>query len=70
MEKKYIIIARDKICTPNPDTDDTLRALDCYYQSPVFLSDGTEKSLEAALDKYQAYFEHFKYPTIEFVEVK
>ena len=68
--KKYVLIVRDNISTTSPQTDETLNILDCYYKSPEFLSDGTQDSLNAAIDKYQSNFNHFKKWSAELVEVK
>ena len=69
MLKKYILVVRDNISTPKPKTDETLKTLDCYYQSSEFTSDGTQEHLNAAIDEHQHNFKHFIDWTAELVEV-
>lgn len=69
MQKQYFLVVRDEIATSKVKTDETLKALDCYYQSPEFLSDRTQESLNAVIEKYQQDFKHFINWTAELVEV-
>ena len=70
MAKKYILVVRDKIHTNKPNTDGTLKTLDCYYESPVFNAEGTQEDLNAAINKYQQEFKHFINWSAELIEVK
>lgn len=70
MQKQYILVVRDTIFTSKPNTDETLKVLDCYYKSPVFYAEGTQEDLNSAIYKYQINFENFKNWTAELVEVK
>ena len=53
MQKQYILVVRDTISTIKPNTDETLKVLDCYYESPTFYAEGTQEELNATIDKYQ-----------------
>ena len=70
MTRKYALVVRDEIYTSRPKTDETLKRLDCYYESPVFSANGTEKDLNAAIEKYRSEFARFIDWTAELVEVK
>ena len=70
MLKKYVLVIRDEISTSKPKTDETLKMLDCYYESPIFNAEGTQEDLNAAIEKYQQDFKHFKNWSAELVEVK
>ncbi len=52
-------IIRDKISLGRPCTDDDLKALDCYYESPVFPWDGSSTSLDNIFDNISPHFRHF-----------
>ena len=70
MKKSYILVVRDKISTSKANTDETLKNLNCYYESPVFYAEGTQEDLDAAIDRYQQDFKHFKSWNAELVERK
>jgi hypothetical protein len=70
MKTKYILIVRDEISTNKPITDETLKALDCYFESPVFDAEGTENDLNIAIEKYKRNFEHFKNWSAELVKAQ
>lgn len=69
MLKNYTLVVRDEISTNKPITDETLKALDCYFESPVFEAEGTEEELNIAIEKYKQNFEHFKNWSAELVSV-
>lgn len=58
MSKKYILQVRDRITIFNLVTDSILEAYGCYYESPVFLWDGTLASADTIIDKYLHQFCH------------
>ena len=60
-------IIRDKIVLGRPCTDDDLKALDCYYESPMFYWDGSTKSLQAILDNLSPHFSRFIDLNIELI---
>lgn len=68
--KLCFFIVRDKISLGRPVTDNDLRALDCYYESPVFSWDGSLKSLQASLEYFEPKFSHFFDWCAELVVVK
>ena len=70
MTKKYVLVVRDKIITPKPNTDETLKRLDCYYQSPEFTLDVNSASVEEIIEKYRHHFSHFRDWSAELVEVQ
>ena len=70
MLKKYILVARNKICTSKPQTDETLKTLDCYYESPMFYAEVTREDLNNSIDKYRQNFKDFKNWNAELVELK
>lgn len=70
MLKKYVVVVREKIGTIKPDTDEMLRNLDCYYESPIFYAEGTWQSLDKALDRFYHHFKHFIRWSAELVEVQ
>ena len=57
--KLYYFIVRDKISLGRPVTDNDLKALDCYYKSPVFSWDDSPDSLQAILNDLESNFSHF-----------
>lgn len=59
VKKQYKLIVRNNICIPRPHTDDDLKCLDSFYQSPVFLWDGSFASLDVLINDYQVNFSHF-----------
>ena len=69
MKQKYIMIVRDKIRSPHPNTDETSERLDCLYKSPMFSWDGTLASADAIIDKYREQFGHMIDWTATFVPV-
>lgn len=70
MTKKYYMIVRDRIILGRPHTDSDLERLDGIYKSPVFLTDGTLEGLDAAIDYFRRYFNHFIDWTATVVEVE
>lgn len=68
--KLYYFIVRDKISLWRPVTDNDLKALDCYYESPVFSWDGSLKSLQAILKDLEPNFSNFFDWCAELVVVK
>ena len=70
MIKQYILIVRDKIITPKPNTDETLKQLNCYYQSPVFTAEENLTTIDFAIEKYHEHFKHFIDWSAELVEVQ
>ena len=71
MTKKYVLVVRDKIITlTKPNTDDTLKRLDCHYQSPEFTLDVNFASIEDVIEKYQHHFSYFLDWSAELVEVQ
>lgn len=70
MFKKYVLIVRDNIYTSKPRTDETLKTLNCYYESPMFYAEGTREDLNNAIDKYRQNFKDFKNWNAELVELK
>ena len=70
MPKKYYMIVRDRIILGRPHRDSDLNALNCIYQSPVFLTDGTSQGLDAAIEYFSKHFNHFVDWTATVVEVK
>lgn len=68
--QKYMLIVRDKIITPHPCADEDLKRLDCYYESPIFFSDGTIASFQAAIERYYKHFKHFFDWSAELVAVE
>jgi tRNA uridine 5-carboxymethylaminomethyl modification enzyme len=58
--QKYKLIVRGQLIMGRPVTDDDRKALDCYYETPVFEADNdreSEEIIEAAeiLIKYSGY---------------
>lgn len=51
MLKNYTLVVCDEISTNKPITDETLKALDCYFESPVFEAEGTEDDFNIAIEK-------------------
>ena len=70
MQKLYILVVRDKISTSEPNKDNTLKNLECYYESPTFISDGTWQSIDKAIDKFYHHFKHFINWTVTSVEIQ
>lgn len=71
MTKKYVLVVRDKIITlTKPNTDETLKRLDCHYQSPEFTLDVNSASAEKVIEKYRHHFSHFRDWNAELVEVQ
>ena len=58
-KKECILIVRNNICIPRPHTDNDLKYLDSFYQSPIFLWDSSFTSLDAIINDYQVNFSHF-----------
>ena len=69
MQPCYFIV-RDKISLGRPVTDNDLKALDCYYESPVFYWDDSPESLQAILKDLEPTFSHFFDWSSELVVVK
>lgn len=69
MSRKYILVVRDAISTRKACTDNDLKCLDCYYESPEFLWDGTFASLNALIDRFYENFRHFRSWRAELVAV-
>ncbi len=69
MKQCYFII-RDKISLGRLVTDNDLKALDCYYESPVFSWDGSSKSLHNILNYLETHFSLFIEPHIELIILK
>lgn len=65
--KLCYFIVRDKISLGRPVTDNDLKALECYYESPVFSWDGSSKSLHNILDNLESVLNRFVYWEAELV---
>lgn len=59
MLKQYILVVCDEIVTFEHKTNEALKVLDCYYESPVFISDGTWQSIDKAIDIFYDNFKDF-----------
>lgn len=70
MTKQYILIVRNKISTSKPKTDETLKQLNSYYQSPIFTVENNLTALDSAIEKYHEHFKHFIDWNAELVEVQ
>ena len=57
--KRYVLVVRDTIYSSTIKTDEMLKEFGCYYQSPVFLADGTDASFDKAMDYFYSKFSHF-----------
>ena len=68
--QKYMLVVRDKIILPRPCTDEDLKCLDCYYESPVFSANGSISSFQDAIERYYTHFKHFFDWTAELVAVE
>ena len=69
MLKKYVLIVRDKITISKPNTYETYKRMDCYYESPMFYADGTLQSFDKAFDYFCHEFKHFIDWSAELIEV-
>ena len=70
MQKQYVLVVHDEILTNRPLTDEVLKNLDCYYESPVFFSNETWQSMDKAIDKFYHHFKHFIKWSAKLVEVQ
>lgn len=70
---RYKLIVRGKIIMPWKPTDDDLKIMDCFYESPAFCVDAKSNVcdiLDLACDRYSADFQHIRIPdTFELVPV-
>ena len=66
---QYILVVRDTIYSPTIKTDDGRLALCCYYQSPIFESDGSLTDFDKKIDYFHSDFSHFINWTSEIVAV-
>lgn len=65
--KAYYIIVRDQICGPRAHSDDSLKKLDCWFQSPIVSFDESVKIddvVESIIEKYHIQ-ERFRFPAIQ-----
>ena len=67
--KRYILVVRDELYPLRRKTDEGLKMLDCYYQSPIFESDGSLTDLDKKIDYFQPDFSHFIHWTAEIIAV-
>ena len=70
---RHKLIVRGKIIMPQKPTDDDLKIMDCFYESPAFCVDAKSNVcdiLDLACDRYSADFQHIRIPdTFELVPV-
>ena len=53
--KNYYIIVRSQINMGRPVTDQDLRAMDCYYESPVFQANPNKEIVEIVEEAYMQF---------------
>ena len=70
MQKQYVLVVHDEILTNRPLTDEVLKNLDCYYESPIFYAEGTWQSFDKALDRFYHHFKLFIGWPAELIEVQ
>ena len=70
---RYKLVVRGKIIMPWKPTDDDLKIMDCFYESPAFCVDAKSNVcdiLDLACDRCSADFQHIRIPdTFELVPV-
>ena len=59
IQNQFRLIVRDRICMSRQQTDDDLKTMNCFYESPVFSWDGSLSSLDTIIDVLQKDFNHF-----------
>lgn len=52
---KYKLIVRSQLIMGRPVTDDDRKALDCYYETPVFAADNNRESVEIIEEAYDQF---------------
>ena len=71
--KRYKLIVRGKIIMPWKPTDEDLKIMDCFYESPAFCVDAKTDVcdiLDFACDRYSADYQRIRIPdTFELVPV-
>ena len=71
---RYKLVGRGKIIMPWKPTDDDLKIMDCFYESPAFCVDAKSDVcdiLDFAYDRFSADFQHIRIPdTFELVPVR
>ena len=60
MKSKYKIVVRGNIHMPWQPTDEDLRIMDCYYESPTFLADTNMDIFDIFDFAYEHYCMNFK----------
>lgn len=67
---KYKLIVRCQLLMKRPVTDDDRKALDCYYETPIFDADSNRESTEIIDEAYEQFCaENPKFRCTESVEL-
>ena len=53
--QKYKLIVRGQLIMGQPITDDDRKALDCYYETPIFEADSDRERVEIVEEAYEQF---------------